>query len=707
MGTDSLPFDPAARYEDSLLDYKERLPQVHGRDGSKAGELIKDLIALANAARSLGRPAYLVFGFREEGNSRLPVGIKGQSLRQDGRPLPDWDSRAEEECRQTIERELLRNLACRYIEPSIAAEYHQYLYKGHLIGYVELPPRPTDEPFQVGMDSDTYKVGNTPLRRGMCWWRVGSHTIEIREDEKRRLRPFSEVPFIPRRQWIEYLKGLPRLLKLPDEPYELTLQTPEGGLVSGKESVERLRSGFQAASVKFLLGPPGAGKTTLLNQVVLAQAEEALGRLEAAEDDPKSWEEVYIPVLVDLRELQFGESPSSEELQREIAKSMRIPLRADSAGSEPGAIFDSYWVRFLVCLDGLDEFAMLQEDRVTGQLVLALLRWGTPRHPIIVASRSYAIEHYLLGQRHRCEVFHLQPLGEPAVEHLLMHHLLRAIPPEDLDRATLEEAAKGILAEIQGIFREDRELRDLIATPLNLESALDYFKDLVRARAQELQEPQEGRERTTAEMEPSPAEIPLGSSDLPQEVVEDVEDKVGHIEVPEPEHIEVPEPEDETGPAEEALLGPPPLEGPEPSSRPTKARLVNAVIHGLVLHEVQKDPAPSAPVECWERIEKIEDLALYMDGRRDRVGYTVAIEKSGRPAFLQAWRLGILECNGDAFFRSRLLIFYFGARGLERRVQKDAIELPDMTSDFKKHCCRWLEELTWRNWSRFLKAGDP
>ncbi|RMG90624.1 MAG: hypothetical protein D6706_19170, partial [Chloroflexi bacterium] len=63
--------------ENTLIDLKRDLYCVRGDDKGLA-EFIRDMIAMANASRRRGKPAYILFGVNNDGTIS-EGGIKGQS----------------------------------------------------------------------------------------------------------------------------------------------------------------------------------------------------------------------------------------------------------------------------------------------------------------------------------------------------------------------------------------------------------------------------------------------------------------------------------------------------------------------------------------------------------------------------------------------------------------------------------------------------
>lgn len=330
--------------ENTLVDLKQEMYRVRGNDKELA-EFIRDMIALANASRRRGEPAYILFGVNDDG-TLLTEGIKGQ-VSKTTKPK-GWDdenpSLFQKQQNDIIGRDFQERVL-EYITPDVEFEYLAGWIDGVPFSYIHILPS-YDKPHEVKKELFIRETGKT-LRVGDCWIRRGESKYgPLSEAEKKNLPSYREIPFIKKNQWAEHLQNLSKeyeQLASTDEPYiSLTIDDIGVPLRDGLDHF--LSSGKQ---ILVLTGEAGSGKTTFLKQYVGYRA----GMAEQNMDEEKPLE--WVPAFFDL----------SKQHPPKYKRFVKIALHCFDEfdllrlrnGSHSQKIFADLNLHIVVCFDAFDE----------------------------------------------------------------------------------------------------------------------------------------------------------------------------------------------------------------------------------------------------------------------------------------------------------------------------------------------------------------
>jgi hypothetical protein len=440
---------PWLRREGPLVDLKSRIPCVFGNIDA-LNEFIRDMVSFANTGRRWGETAYILFGVDNDGRVRHS-GIKGQCTTD---PLPvDWDDddplKFERQQFEIIDRQL-HQCVDEYITPILSFDYLAgRLEDNALVSYIEIPPNPTPVHFEV---KKATKKGKKPLRRGECWRREGESKVPLKENEKQFLYCFKDVPYVKTQWWRRHLEQL--IIELEgseweDKPYlPLTCKRNDGRIDLLHNT---LRDFLIAPSPHVLLvtGKPGAGKTTVLELLVSEFAEQAMAEVMASED---AQFQRAIPIFLGLGGYA---KDNAVPLARRVAENGLDRfgfLRLRERVTTPEKIFRGRTIRFVVCLDALDEMQQSEAEVWEAQNFLD----SYPNLKIIVTCRAEALQPQW---EKKYLVVEIESLSEEQVVEYLQGKI-----------KTPEEALDFLLSE--------EDLFQLVSIPLMLEAFAEHWYGL-------------------------------------------------------------------------------------------------------------------------------------------------------------------------------------------------------------------------------------
>lgn len=381
-------------YLDEGMSDAEGRPVDHRK---KRADFLKDLIALANAARRRNQTAYLCLGIAEDEDWSI-FGVEGRHPRRN--PRPSW---AEVEEHPYLMNKWVESIqgayvgfAKQYVVPELPhIDYETGWIEGHLIGLLVISPScHPNEGFHLTEAQDKRKdLEELGLKPGYAWRRLGALNDEVRPEDRWVLKSSEDLPYIPKEGWETYLGNLtnhceyqPQNPNQPDFYQPLQAQLEKGRSQSAlvenaSEFLDQWARADQEPRVLLITGPAGCGKTTLLHRLTRDLADSALqsirsthegrpfipGQLRAL-DYPK---DVPIPVLIGLWGFDALRETPEERFRRSMTKYGGQHLKLDQHSS-PAAILKDRDLKFLVILDGLDEMARHSAE----QWETALIMWA-------------------------------------------------------------------------------------------------------------------------------------------------------------------------------------------------------------------------------------------------------------------------------------------------------------------------------------------
>jgi len=455
-------FDPSlfSRFEDKwriregpLMELKQEIPCII-HDAGKLAEFIRDMIALANTARRRGEPAYMFFGIDNDGNLLLE-GIKGQCTR-DPKP-PGWDDedldKLEHQQNEIIGRDLhiqIRN----YVRPEIEFDYLYGQVGSQLVSYIKIRPNPVPEPFKVRRNLEDRIAHKMLLRRGQCWKREGESKTEVPPCEQQFLYNWREIPYISKAQWLRHLRDT--ALEYGDVDWERELYIPL--MCEGTQNHSLLREQvdeFLAAEreqVLVIKGRPGAGKSTFLRRLTRDLAGMAWQNLNVS---PRDEPEEHVPIFVDLNGYMIDQSvPFKRKVAFDLDQFAHLGLNTIA---EPERILADRNLKFVVCLDALDEMSVRGWEDSVEAIQSFIAEFSNVK--VVIATRPEAAPRW----RRRCTTLTISPLTDEQIYGYLSAYLGEA------DR--LYEFLSG-----------DEDLFALMGIPLMLQAAVDYWRPLEEGR---------------------------------------------------------------------------------------------------------------------------------------------------------------------------------------------------------------------------------
>jgi len=377
-------FEDPTEYEENLLrDRKEDLPVLSQKQAlpGKRAEFLRDAIALANTARMMGEPAYLLFGINDHCEI---VGVEQYLAQYSG----DWEKVSQQ----------IKDLFVAFVEPNILK---WRLFHGECqnkpVAYLQFEPSSEEKPYQVKKELND--KGNEKLTPGDCWIRIGEskqkvRAQEIAPDHDRYRYAYSTVPYVLPSHWERYFNGL---LDLDDVRRDQSIKPYiELQVVNGQSLDQRIEQFLNAPSERLLIikGMATSGKSALQNRLCARLAQENLAAIEGIRHreefkPPPGW----IPIRYLLR----GRENEVEDVDKLTQALFRI-INQDARflkirrPTQPERLFEAPDLQWLLCIDGMDE---LLRERVQQNFINSL-RCLTEKYPkikVLLTTRPLVIRY--------------------------------------------------------------------------------------------------------------------------------------------------------------------------------------------------------------------------------------------------------------------------------------------------------------------------
>jgi hypothetical protein len=337
----------------------------------------------------------------------------------------------------------------------------------------------------------------------------------------------------------------------------------------------------------------GSGKSTLLYRLFSYLLRQLATATENS--DPDNITSEWIPIHVDLCGMYFDDSTQvADLLLSRLSWYGTLSSSLDGVGSTrewKRRLFDCGDYRFVILFDGLDELEDSQDHpwRQSVSIIRHFIETNGGRICSIIAGRSGTVSPALLKRWSQLE---LQPINRSQVESSL----------EVLDNPTA----------FNTLLKKSPELIAMITTPLALQAALSYARDVERQYRSQAQSP-------TGIQPGMAAGTVLERSQRSQS-----EGRVMY----------------------------------------DSGELVNEVISAIFRHEGAKDPARSRDETRIRRINALAQLAWQLDGRAEVATIESVSRAIGADEIVRVRQMGILvlASNADYRFASPVLKAYFAAR---------------------------------------------
>ena len=610
--------------EGPLRDRKEIIPNL--RHHQEKAEFLRDVVSLANSARMLGRPAYLLLGIDDDGHPcdltpSLEPYRKRARRKAEGR---EWDEHRFEEClwREVIERQMLKEIIAGYVNPALAAscrlEYGRV--RGSLCAYLLIPQNPSPKPYQL---RKTLKSSNNVLlNRGQCWIRIGESKHEI---EPREIAPnaapycyaFTQVPYLLPSEWLNYFGRM-----MDRQFYQAYNRIPgyqDLPSTTEKPLNEIVNEFLSSTESKLLVirGKAGTGKSVFLRRLIYNRAES--GGFETEQNIQQqrfSAPTSLIPVYMSLRGWQMRPGQAlDDQIMDCLNATAELWCERPRA---PESMLDHTGYNWLLCLDGLDEIWSLDDQR---SFVNALTRFQE-RHPAI---------RVILTTRPDVTVAGLS--GALVVD-------VGPLTPEQIQSYLGANAEGEQIEEIMEFLQLEPELWDLCSVPAFLEAATTAWIDEFYPPAFEESGDISSDASTHIPVEPVIADAAkAGAESKPDEVLRFVQESLaGEIE------------EEGTG-VELANGGRGETLNFEDVSEKAAEEFIAPIRTGRVLHRIyqhvwnrerHRRPVDASAPGQW--FDGTAELAAWLDGNRRNVRLRRAIEFfAPQQGLYWVLSLGVLE----------------------------------------------------------------
>lgn len=408
-------FTKPDQYEETLL--RDRKAYVEYWKPKEKAEFIRDIIALANTARMMGQPAYLIMGVHDAADGTLnDIRGIGEMLDRQIR-----QGRTELQARETLRQEMM-GIVRRYVTPVLSPEIPPFdKINENVVGYVLIPPL-TGEPFQVSREFRD--GGQTYLHPGQCWLRYGESKGEVKpkelapDDDKLRYC-YAEVPYVLPSMWQDYFEQVQfEIQRLWNKAGPLSEAAYQELRDSKGVPIRQIADEFleeNDARLLILQGAAGCGKSLFLQRLALSLVKEGAQDVEAA----KRLEQFrppggFIPVLFSLRDLTRSARADSARFTEELCKLLHVLWVNNKHGQRPKnpeKLFANPNLHWLILLDGLDELGQYDHRREFLNVLLAFMR-AYPRLRIVLTTRPVIA---LEGVEHSRWV-EIAPLAETQIE---------------------------------------------------------------------------------------------------------------------------------------------------------------------------------------------------------------------------------------------------------------------------------------------------
>lgn len=435
-------FTEAREYEESSLrDRKRRLPNLQQRE--EKAEFIRDVIAMANTARLWGQPAYLLYGIDDNGN------LCGVDLSVYSSP-----SKATDEIKNTMS-----HIINDYIEPLLAEWDFGLKQLGDTwVAYLEIlpPPNPDRHAYQVKKDWPSAGSPQWKVSRGESWLRIGESKTKV-DPQTIQNYIWSKTPSLFPKHWQKYFEIL-----LSDNQLQRAWSVQYYDLKDTKDRLlkEIVREFLEGNDrVLIIRGRAGYGKTLFLRRLVKEWVEAGLAAIEGIRQRhefllPPTWIPIYFP----LRNVRIGNDIASfpKRLLRHANQRTALWRREPP---NPEGLFEYFYpfdhekraLRWLICLDGLDEMETETEQRA---LISAIqdLKQRYALVKIILTTRTDMTTPDDLGQ-----VVEIAPFPLEVVRNFLISHLAS---PEQIEK-------------VYNLIITNSDLQTLFSVPMYLEALVN------------------------------------------------------------------------------------------------------------------------------------------------------------------------------------------------------------------------------------------
>jgi len=346
-------FKEPTNYEEwQLCDRKRELPDL-SRDPTRV-EFVKDVIALANSARMLGRPGRLLFGLDDRGGICGIDSILDTCRRDFTADINIWEDI----------RKKIKDILSEYVAPILNWDFQHGTVDEHNVAYLLVEPVATRQPFQVHR---RYKSGQTVLLTpGECWVRSGESKLKldkrlITPDESPYCYSHAEVPYVLPSVWEAYFE-----MVLSDKQIQRdrTLSGyQELAAVDGRPLSEGIQ-GFLDGDHRLLVisGAANSGKSVFLRRLVARLVEEAISAVkQIREREEFAAPSLPIPVYLPLQGLEISDL---RQLIDRLLDSMNHTGSFWSIRPKcPERLLEHSDLNWMICMDGLDEIWSRPQQR--------------------------------------------------------------------------------------------------------------------------------------------------------------------------------------------------------------------------------------------------------------------------------------------------------------------------------------------------------
>lgn len=643
-------FTQPENYEETPLRDRKVWIELWDRKGK--AEFLRDFIALANTARLFGKPAYLLLGIDDKGE------IVGIDRMIDGLQLCGY---VDHKIAETI-RNLVSNLIGQYVTPS---HPHWDFKFGRTeekpLGYFLIGPV-TDGPFRINRKFE-YSGGS--LQPDQCWIRMGESKQEV---VLREISPgqdpycysYAQVPYLLPHHWRDYISGCINELSFSPgiEQRYIELRADTGSLL--EENVNKF---LNDPNMRWLIieGAAGSGKTLFLKRWINKQAENNLAAIDEIihrEEfvPPPDWIPVY---------LRLGQR---DHIRDQNDLTMQLLNNINSKGnfwekrpSNPERLFEYNNLRWLFCLDGLDE---IYETKSIRQFIGALRGFleRFPKVKVILTTRPGFTA--LPDDSIPSQIIRIERLTREQVENYLVKCMTASsidLIPENIEKLIL-------------YLYSDEDLAELCALPVYLEAAVEEILGvpvpvhgvIETLQAEETSKSTEARSKEQPQIEPDGEEQIISSPFVRAHLeVPSVEDMILRSEDLVPKSEELLSIESEKGEDVE--------EGYPTYSLPRKAVLIDNVYQKLWNREINRRVQRERDLKNY--FTNLGELALRLDGYCEACSWQDAqrcCTKKGLEWILNMGGVLVENESGWIRFYSILTKTYFAASFVKPYVENNA-----------------------------------
>jgi len=478
-------FTKEEHYEETpLLDRKQTIKLW---EHEAVIEFVKDIIAFANSARALGKPAYLLLGIENDDPHRL-CGISEMwqhyrkiYLTKTGRKRINNECNVWEEISRAI-----KDIITYYITPSLTVEliHSHYKKNGVRLAYIKIPYS-AGEPFKI----DRIKKGDERygIYAGKSYVRFGESKLEVRTLDI-ELLPYwpykdDECPFMFPSDWKNYLENfrayINKYSRVDSNQY---VETKLLNYQNVHEFIEDFLDSNNQNRLCVITGQAGSGKTTLMAKALLEVIDNASKNIEAAVQNQEFYlpEGIWLPFFFPLLGLNTdGARSLTNTLSRAISTRTTKTNRMDfSHSSSIEAILLNRRINWIIILDGFDE---LSTEKGRKSLFSSLSEIINQQKNIkfIITTRPICSK-WNWARLEGSEIL-MPTIKEEQIEQLLR----RQVTGVDLSTNRLEH--------LINFIQSHSDLKQLLANPLYLTGAIPLLIDSIKKQAPILppQEPQE------------------------------------------------------------------------------------------------------------------------------------------------------------------------------------------------------------------------